>query len=88
MKKDNLCILARNFNKLDWNYKEDWAKKNKKQNKSKIQCYKRKIMTAFEPMGKNEPYYETELEMLKIKKYDYESLSEDEKIIYNKNKNQ
>jgi hypothetical protein len=37
---------------------------------------------------KNEPYYETELEMLKIKKYDYESLSEDEKIIYNKNKNQ
>ena len=37
---------------------------------------------------KDEQYYETELEMLKIKKYDYESLSEDEKIIYNKNKNQ
>jgi hypothetical protein len=37
---------------------------------------------------KHEPYYERELEMLKIKKYDYESLSEDEKIIYNKNKNQ
>ena len=33
---------------------------------------------------KAEQYYETELEMLKIKKYDYESLSEDEKIIYNK----
>tara|TARA_R100001443_G_C3330288_1_gene172166 strand:- start:42 stop:164 length:123 start_codon:yes stop_codon:yes gene_type:complete len=36
---------------------------------------------------KNEPYYETELEMLKIIKYDYQSLSKDEKIIYNKNKN-
>ena len=37
---------------------------------------------------KDESYYQTELEMLKIKKYDYESLSEDEKIIYNKNKKQ
>ena len=37
---------------------------------------------------KDEPYYVTELEMLQIKKYNYESLSEDEKIIYNKNKNQ
>lgn len=35
---------------------------------------------------KDKQYYQTELEMLKIKKYDYESLSEDEKIIYNKNK--
>ena len=33
---------------------------------------------------KDEQYYETELEMLKIKKYDYESLSAEEKIIYNK----
>ena len=37
---------------------------------------------------KDEPYYQTELEMLQIKKYNYETLSKDEKIIYNKNKNQ
>jgi len=52
--------------------------------------YKRKVLKVHNAaMGhKDEPYYQTELEMLKIKKYDYESLSEDEKIIYNKNKNQ
>tara|TARA_R110002020_G_scaffold9545_1_gene37528 strand:- start:187 stop:390 length:204 start_codon:yes stop_codon:yes gene_type:complete len=33
---------------------------------------------------KNEPYYNTEDEMLKIEKYDFESLSLDEIIIYNK----
>tara|TARA_R100000734_G_C3204360_1_gene21975 strand:+ start:207 stop:449 length:243 start_codon:yes stop_codon:yes gene_type:complete len=33
---------------------------------------------------KNEPYYKTEKEMLEDKIYNYESLSEDEKKIYNK----
>ncbi len=52
--------------------------------------YKRKVLNVHNAaMGhKDEQYYETELEMLKIKKYDYESLSEDEKIIYNKTENQ
>ena len=35
---------------------------------------------------KNEPYYNTEAEMLSCAIYNYETLSEDEKIIYNKNK--
>ena len=43
------------------------------------------ILMANQPCPKQ---YQKELEMIKIKKYDYESLSEDEKIIYNKNKNQ
>ena len=36
--------------------------------------------------NKTEPYYETEEEMLKVKSYDYESLSESEKEIYDKGK--
>ena len=36
--------------------------------------------------GKTEPYYETEEEMLRLKIYDYESLSESEKEIYDKGK--
>lgn len=36
---------------------------------------------------KKEPYYKTEIEMLKVKIYDYESLSESEKGIYTKLKN-
>ena len=36
--------------------------------------------------SKQEPYYKTELEMLVIKKYTYDSLSESEKLIYNQNK--
>ena len=46
-----------------------------------------KIGTAVKKMGsKTEPYYETEEEMLKEKVYDYESLSESEKEIYDKGK--
>ena len=37
---------------------------------------------------KDEPYYNTEAEMLSCAIYKYETLSKDEKIIYNKNKNQ
>ena len=37
------------------------------------------------PLGhKNEPYYNTEAEMLSCAIYKYETLSKDEKIIYNK----
>ena len=36
---------------------------------------------------KDEPYYNTEAEMLSCAIYKYETLSKDEKIIYNKNKN-
>jgi hypothetical protein len=35
---------------------------------------------------KSQPYYETELEMLIKKTYDYDSLSISEKIIYNQKK--
>ena len=38
--------------------------------------------------SKQEPYYKTELEMLVIKKYTYDSLSESEKLIYNQNKDE
>ena len=55
---------------------------NSKSNKRTILNVHNRVMGH-----KNEPYYETELEMLKIIKYDYQSLSKDEKIIYNKNKN-
>ncbi len=42
-----------------------------------------KVGTAVKKMGsKTQPYYETEEEMLKVKVYDYESLSESEKKIY------
>jgi len=34
--------------------------------------------------NKTEPYYETEAEMLSCAVYNYETLSKDEKIIYNK----
>tara|TARA_B100000900_G_C20213168_1_gene566669 strand:+ start:384 stop:623 length:240 start_codon:yes stop_codon:yes gene_type:complete len=79
--------MQKNKLKLDWNYYKDWSLKNTKA-KSKIMCHKREILTSHQLLGKTEPYYETELEMLRIKKYDYHSLSEDEKLIYNKNKNQ
>lgn len=44
-----------------------------------------KVGTNVKRMGnKTQPYYETEEEMLKVKMYDYESLSKSEKEIYNK----
>ena len=44
-----------------------------------------KVVTNIKRMGsKKEPYYKTEEEMLKVKVYDYESLSESEKEIYDK----
>lgn len=44
-----------------------------------------KAGTNVKRMGnKTQPYYETEEEMLNIKVYDYESLSESEKEIYDK----
>ena len=46
-----------------------------------------KVATNVKRMGsKKEPYYKTEEEMLKEKMYDYESLSESEKQIYDKDK--
>jgi len=42
-----------------------------------------KVGTAVKKLGsKTQPYYETEEEMLKVKVYDYESLSKSEKEIY------
>lgn len=42
-----------------------------------------KVGTAAKKLGsKTQPYYETEEEMLKVKVYDYESLSKSEKKIY------
>jgi len=46
-----------------------------------------KVGTAVKKLGsKTQPYYETEKEMLKVKVYDYESLSKSEKEIYDKDK--
>jgi len=43
-----------------------------------------KVGTAIKKLGsKTQPYYETEEEMLKVKLYDYDSLSKSEKKIYN-----
>ena len=45
--------------------------------------------TGIKKLGsKQEPYYKTEEEMLLIKKYTYDSLSESEKLIYNQNKDE
>lgn len=63
----------------------------KKRNSVRHKIYhkdkKWKVGTNVKRMGnKTQPYYETEEEMLKVKVYDYESLSESEKEIYDKGK--
>ena len=46
-----------------------------------------KVQNSIGCLGhKDEPYYNTEAEMLSCAIYNYETLSKDEKIIYNKTK--